>query len=257
MNYLLRVFVLSLLLLVQASLTTVFAIDSLPATPRTNRINILFLMDDQHRGDWLGAAGAGWMITPNLDRLAHEGVLFRRAYSSVPSCLAARAALLTGLSPWGHGVLGYTPMPAHFQHEKPQLFTDAGYRTCAVGKQHFSPPRNTHGYETVILSEPKLNDAKAVCDYTTWFTHQAPGHDVMEGYRSGNDQRGGIHYPVDEKLHETVWTANQAVEFLTARKAGAPWFLKVSFHSPHAPLNAPKRWYDRYEGANNPGANRG
>ena len=74
--------------------------------PTTNRVNILFLMDDQHRGDWLGAAGAKWMITPNLDKLAHEGVLFRRGYSSTPSCLPARAAVLTGLSPWSHGCLG-------------------------------------------------------------------------------------------------------------------------------------------------------
>ena len=110
-----------------------------PPAPVTNRINILFLMDDQHRGDWLGAAGATWMITPHLDRLAREGVLFRRAYSSVPSCLAARAALLTGMSPWSHGSLGYTPIPACYVNEMPRLFTQAGYRAHAIGKLHFSP----------------------------------------------------------------------------------------------------------------------
>ena len=78
------------------------------------RPNILFLMDDQHRGDWLGAAGAKWIITPSLDRLARDGVLFRRGYTSSPSCLPARAALLTGMSPWGHGSLGYVPIPERY-----------------------------------------------------------------------------------------------------------------------------------------------
>ena len=53
----------------------------------TNRVNILFLMDDQHRGDWLGAAGAKWLITPNLDRLAREGVLFRRSPDNLSSII--------------------------------------------------------------------------------------------------------------------------------------------------------------------------
>jgi arylsulfatase A-like enzyme len=135
----------------------------------TNRVNILFLIDDQHRGDWLGAAGAKWMITPNLDRLAREGVLFRRGYSSTPSCLPARAALLTGLSPWNHGCLGYRPIPERYAWEMPRLFTDAGYRTHVVGKQHFTPQRNTHGYQTVELGEPNTRDKEPADDYGKWF----------------------------------------------------------------------------------------
>src|SRR5437899_11615213 len=106
--------------LLAALCTAAVAIPTLPAcgagspASKTNRVNILFLMDDQHRGDWIGAAGAKWMITPSLDRLAREGALFRRAYSSTPSCLPARSAVLTGLSPWNHGVLGYRPIPEHY-----------------------------------------------------------------------------------------------------------------------------------------------
>lgn len=218
----------------------------------TNRVNILFLMDDQHRGDWLGAAGAKWMITPNLDRLAREGALFRRAYSSTPSCLPARAALLTGLSPWNHGCLGYRPIPGRYAWEMPRLFTEAGYRTHVAGKQHFSPPRNTHGYQTVDLGEPSFKDKQPADDYGKWFASQMPGHSPFEGYRSGNDQRGGISYPFDERLHLAHWTADRAIEFLESQPRGTPWFLKVSFIAPHAPLNAPKRWYDRYEGVKIP-----
>ena len=68
-----------------------------PATA-TNRVNILFLIDDQHRGDWLGAAGAKWMITPNLDRLAREGVLFTAA-RDVQILPTGRMTALTGAMP--------------------------------------------------------------------------------------------------------------------------------------------------------------
>ena len=106
--------------LLSAVCAAALAVSSLPACATegrasvTNRVNILFLMDDQHRGDWIGAAGAKWMITPNLDRLARDGALFRRGYSSTPSCLPARSAVLTGLSPWNHGVLAYRPVPEHY-----------------------------------------------------------------------------------------------------------------------------------------------
>ena len=91
-----------------------------------SRPNILFLMTDQvtksavfemrlvfnvfvpqHRFNVLGAAGNTGVHTPNLDWLASEGVRFENAYSSTPICTPARAALLTGLSPWYHGMLGY------------------------------------------------------------------------------------------------------------------------------------------------------
>ena len=62
---------LTLGLVVHAFVAKGFAAETATNAPATtNRINILFLMDDQHRGDWIGAAGAKWMITPNLDRLA-------------------------------------------------------------------------------------------------------------------------------------------------------------------------------------------
>ena len=78
-----------------------------PVAAGAQRPNILLLMADQFRGDCLGAAGHPAIKTPNLDRIAAEGVMFSRAYSCTPTCTPARAALLTGLSPWRHGMLGY------------------------------------------------------------------------------------------------------------------------------------------------------
>jgi len=81
----------------------------LAAAPRASRParennmakpNILLLMTDQHRADCLGCYDNPVIKTPNFDRIAKEGVVFERAYTSTPSCTPARAGLLTGLSPW-------------------------------------------------------------------------------------------------------------------------------------------------------------
>lgn len=215
---------------------------------RTKRLNILFLMSDQHRGDFLGAAGANWVKTPNLDKLAREGVNFTRAYSSVPSCLPARTSLLTGMSPWQSGQLGYNNIPA-YPFEGPAMFTDAGYRTHAVGKNHFTPMRNRHGYQTVELEEGwyTAREGQEKCDYTLWFEKNAPGQNINASGLGYNDLRGGICFPFEESLHPTTWTADRAVEFLKTYREEAPWMLKVSFQRPHCPYDPPQRWYKAYQ----------
>lgn len=218
------------------------------STPFSGRkpLNVLFIMDDQHRGDCLGCEGADWMQTPNLDRLAREGIRFRRAYTSLPSCLPARASLLTGMSPWGHGVLQYAPMAAEYRYEKPRMFTGAGYRTHAVGKMHFDS--HDHGYESIVLEEAwrAVTPEGFKCDYRRWFEANHPDKDVDKTGLTYTDHRGGRAYPYDEALHPTCWTAQQAVHFIDGYEGGNPWFLKVSFQRPHPPFDPPKRLMDYY-----------
>jgi len=218
------------------------------------QINILFIMTDQHRGDCLGSVAADWLETPHLDALANEGVLFSNAYSSVPSCLPARAAILTGKSPWAHGMLGYYPIPERYPYELPRMFTDAGYRTHAVGKNHFNPIRNTHGYETVLLEEGwhSVIESEEKCDYQLWFEKVAPEKDMNASGLHYTDHRGGRSFPYADSLHPTYWTAEKAIEFLESYEEKRPWLLKVSFQRPHPPFDPPKRWYDHYENVNYP-----
>ena len=72
-----------------------------------NHPHIILIMTDQQRADAIGCMGNDAVISPNLDALAAEGTLFMNGYSSCPSSTPARAGLLTGLSPWHHGLLGY------------------------------------------------------------------------------------------------------------------------------------------------------
>ena len=78
----------------------------MPAAARV-KPHVILIMTDQQRWDAMGCTSGGRVITPALDSLAAEGTLFTHAYTSCPSSTPARAGLLTGLSPWHHGMLGY------------------------------------------------------------------------------------------------------------------------------------------------------
>ena len=101
-----------------------------------SRPNLLFSMADQLRFDALSVVNPS-LSTPNLDALAAEGARFARAYSSTPTCTPARAALLTGRSPWNHGMLGYGVVAPSYPFEFPRALAAAGYITATIGKDHF------------------------------------------------------------------------------------------------------------------------
>lgn len=105
-----------------AVLLAISVVQSLAAFTAQTPPNILFMMADQMRADALSCAGNAAIKTPNLDKLASEGVRFANAFSSTPSCTPARAAILTGLSPWYHGMLGYGVVATRCSLCSPTLF---------------------------------------------------------------------------------------------------------------------------------------
>jgi len=184
-------------------------------------------------------------------------VRFDCAYTSTPSCTPARSALLTGLSPWHHGMLGMVKMATRYPLEKPRALAQAGYYTAMVGKNHFSPMRNSHGYHQMFLDEhcsywyhkAKPADAAASeerCDYEAWFWSQAPNSDPHATGLSWNDYRGRA-FALPENLHATRWTGDTAVNFLKTYERPEPFFLKVSFIRPHSPYDPPGRCLKQYE----------
>jgi len=222
--------------------------------------NILLLMADQFRGDCLGADGNGAIRTPSFDRLAREGALFRRAYSSLPSCTPARATLLTGLGAWRHGMLGYSRVALKYAHEMPQMLRDAGYYTCGIGKMHWYPQRSLHGFHKTLVDESGRSETKGfVSDYRQWFKQQAPDLNPDATGIGWNDYQSRP-YALPERLHPTVWTADRAVEFLgdydpnADGQSARPFFLKVSFARPHSPYDPPQRFSDLYAKADIPKA---
>ena len=75
----------------------------------TTRPNIIFISAEQQRGDTLHCCGAEWMITPNMDRLASQSVVFERAFSCAATCVSSRAAFYTGLYPHNTGIFAFHP----------------------------------------------------------------------------------------------------------------------------------------------------
>ncbi len=238
------------------------ALAQVPARPqaRRTRPNILFVMTDQQRGDCTGADGHPVIRTPNIDRIAKEGVQFTSAYSSTPTCTPARTALLTGLSPWHHGMLAMVGMAERYPLEKPRALRDAGYYTMAIGKNHFAPLRNGHGYHRMLLDEHcgcgNVHDramaarraAEDRSDYEAWFWSQAPTLDPHATGLGWNDYPAKP-FALPEHLHPTVWTGQSAVRFLDQYNGQDPFFLKVSFVRPHSPYDPPARFMRMYDDA--------
>jgi len=207
--------------------------------------NILYLMTDQQRADCIGCANPA-ISTPNLDSIAGQGVRFTTAYTSAPSCTPARSALLTGLSPWHHGMLGYGRVARKYPFELPQAMRDAGYYTFGIGKMHWYPERNLHGLHGALLDEARRQETPGfVSDYHRWFKEKAPDLDPYVTALVSNDYRAKV-YALPEKLHPTYWTGRMAVDFLEKYDKPQPFLLKVSFHRPHSPYDPPQRFMQMY-----------
>ena len=97
------------------------------------RKNVLLILSDQQRMDTVSAYGLDPICkTPHIDQLAQEGTLFTSGYTSAPSSTPARAGLLTGMSPWHHGMLGYGRVTLKYPYEMPQMLRDLGYYTFGI-----------------------------------------------------------------------------------------------------------------------------
>jgi N-acetylglucosamine-6-sulfatase len=133
MNAILRACLLLVLLVAVLAATTLAAQDSSPSRP-----NIVFILMDDLRFDELGCTGHPFVKTPNVDRLAREGAVFRNAFATTPLCSPSRACFLTGLYAHAHGItdnVDRSPQ-SHALVTWPRLLHDAGYETAFVGKWH-------------------------------------------------------------------------------------------------------------------------
>ena len=224
------------------------------------RPNFLLIMCDQMRGDCIGAAGHPDVKTPYLDTLAAEGTLFKRAYSACPSCIPARAALLTGMSQRRHGRVGYKDgIPWNYPNMLPDVLSKNGWHTEAIGKMHVHPPLARCGFNGLSLHDGFVEYYRD--PNKPWREHQL-AHDSYIHYlksRCGVDADitdTGIEcnswltrpWIYDEMSHPTNWAVTKGLEFLNSRDRSVPFFLKVSFVRPHPPWDSPACYFDMYRG---------
>lgn len=220
------------------------------------RPNIVLICADQWRGDCLSACGHPVVHTPYLDDLCLNGCRFDAAYSAVPSCIAARASLFTGQTPRTHGRVGYRDgVPWNYDTYLAGEFTRHGYQSQAVGKMHVYPERSQCGFQNVVLHDGFLHFARkhggghleALDDYIPWL-RQRTGDPAADYFDHGLNCNSFAARPWDkaEELHPTHFVVTQGIDFLRRRDPRKPFFLFLSFHRPHPPLDPPRWAFEQY-----------
>ena len=208
--------------------------------------DMLIIMPDQMRGDCLSILGHPVVHTAQMDALAKQGTLFRRAYSTVTSCIPARYALLTGLYPQTSGVVGFAAKP--FQTPPlGELLGKVGYTTVLVGRNMHQPAASgSVGYQKRILGSTYVGND----EYDKFLRREAPS---SGGIRKLVKRTGvtynhwqGKPWPLADKLHPTAWVVAESRKVVAEADAAKPLFLTTSFYAPHPPLFPPKKYFDAY-----------
>ena len=214
--------------------------------------NLILITADQMRGDCLSADGHPVVETPHLDHLAADGTRFRCAYSAVPSCIPARATLMTGLSQWHTGILGMGRgqggFPNDFPHTLAGELARSGYQTHLVGKGHFQPQRASMGFQSRELDESgRLRQDGQRDEYRQWFDREKKRDISPDDHGVDWNSWVGRPWHTEEYLHPTAWTMTRSLHFLANRDFSRPFFLNISFARPHSPYVPPRSFYEMYD----------
>lgn len=200
------------------------------------RPNIIFFFSDQQRWDTLGCYGQKLEVTPNLDRLASEGVRFENAFTCQPVCGPARSCLQTGRYATSSGCFrNDIPLPMNLKTIA-NYFAEADYEVAYVGKWHLaSDTENGIDYQTRAIPPERRG---GYADY--WMAA-----DILEFTSHGYD---GYVYDKDMKKLEfkgyrTDCITDYALKYIAEKKSDKPFFLFISQIEPHHQNDR-----NRYEG---------
>ncbi|MGI6578469.1 MAG: sulfatase-like hydrolase/transferase [Eubacteriales bacterium] len=200
--------------------------------------DILLIISDQHSYSIQGYAGNNIIRTPNLDRLASEGVVMTDAYTSCPLCVPARMSFLSGQLPSSTGVLGnMTSLSSNIATYVHSL-ASIGYETVLCGRMHFVGPDQRHGFSKRIAKE------------TTPLYHNRPASlaEERKDFAITFAEFGAIRYMgagSSPTLEYDRYVFEEALKYLDEDHE-KPQFLCVGTYSPHFPYIAPPDLYDYY-----------
>ncbi|MDE0425353.1 MAG: sulfatase-like hydrolase/transferase [Candidatus Poribacteria bacterium] len=220
--------------------------------------NILLLMTDQQRWDAMGCSG-DWLETPNLDRIASEGVRFTNCVTTSPVCIPTRLSLATGLYPHNTGV--WNNMNHQMPAETPtwmQAVRDAGYRTSLFGKTHLHPHNGDLREREGLMNAYGLDDVneiggpRASANVLSHMTVEWETKGLWDAYRADYRERFSTKpYLVRPSTlglenYADVYVGQQAKRYLQNYKREEPWCCWVSFGGPHEPWDTPEPYANMY-----------
>lgn len=232
-------------------------------------------MTDQHRADCLGYAGHPQVQTPNLDRLARQGIIFENAFCQSPVCMASRASLMTGRYPAATRVRGMGILPPT-ETTLPMTLRRHGFQTAAFGKVHLTPEQYTnrqlktdlpvldwrafakdsgfpdlrldpvaenYGFEHHLGYEDILHGR-----FHEWLSQEAPHLLNARPHRFGGEAPSDLWVsPYPSPFHPTTFIAKKTADFISAQSIGTPWMAFCSFVAPHHPFEAPADQISKYD----------
>lgn len=198
------------------------------AIAQDSRPNVMLIFVDD-LNDWGGFGGHPNILTPNIDRLARQGVRFTRAYANAPACNPSRASILTGILPSTSGVYWnkqpWRPaMPDAIT--LPEYFSAQGYRTTGIGKIFHLPYNDLNAWDEFIpfvrSPEPESRPVNGKKDSFDWMP-MAMGDEDMADFK----------------------TAQSAIDYLD-QTFDKPFFLAVGLYKPHLPWYVPEKYFAMY-----------
>ncbi len=241
--------------------------------------NILFIMCDQLRWDYLSCYGHTTLNTPNIDDLARQGVCFDNAYCQAPLCGPSRTSFYSGRYQSSHGVMANQDATRLDEKMVADYLQPLGYRCAVVGKTHnrkdagaldklgvdprsayarasqaggFEPFEHHEGlYPDPVLPESlPYNDylrSKGYGGFNPWHEWANSGETESGELASGWYLRNSI-YPtrVAAEHSETAWTTSRAIDFIDQQESGQPWCLHLSYIKPHWPIVAPAPYHSMF-----------
>ncbi|GAB2916191.1 sulfatase-like hydrolase/transferase [Paralcaligenes sp. KSB-10] len=202
--------------------------------------NLIIIMNDEHNKKMLGFNGHPMVKTPNLDKLAAKGTVFRNAYTNSPICVPARAALATGRyvhqnKCWDNAIAYDGRMRSWARHLR-----DTGHEVISIGKLHYANADIDAGFSEQIIPmhiEAGVGDLYGLIRNPPPVRHQSK--DLAQCIGPGASTY--IDYDRDITARTVQWLAKHG-----ATQRDKPWVLFSSFIAPHSPLIAPPEYYALY-----------
>ena len=233
------------------------------------RPNILVFMADQLRFDALGCYGNNQIRTPNIDSLALTGSIFDNHFVQNPVCGPSRCTILTGRYPHSHGVRDNGVALRDEEVCLPEVLAQAGYRTAAIGKMHFTTqfmpkvneeddwPADHYGFQILHTT----CDSKTG-EYLDWLKEKSPRDYAIvkeQGERKAREDRASaadkestgapqLHpSDIDPNFHQSAWIADRMIDLIRESDGETPFFALCSFVDPHHPFDPPAPWSEMYD----------